>query len=101
MGNLRQVGQIRVQISHNKPGINNETSKNKLSSNIKKQSHHDMYATRHARYDGWTSHESSHLAEPVTLSLVTTEQAQATTIKNTILVEIQKLRGCVLFDALS
>jgi hypothetical protein len=32
---------------------------------------------------------------------VTTEEAQATTTKYTILVEIQKYRGCLLFDALA
>jgi hypothetical protein len=38
----------------------------------------------------WTSRESSHLTVPVTPSLVTTEQAQMTTTKITILLVIQK-----------
>jgi hypothetical protein len=49
-----------------------------------KQSHRDMYATRHTRNNCWTSSKMSHLVEPVTPFLVTTEQARAMTIKNTI-----------------
>jgi hypothetical protein len=37
----------------------------------------------------------------MTPSPVTTEQARATTTKITILVGIQKSRGCLLFDALA
>ncbi len=39
--------------------------------NGKKWSRHDTYATRYTRNDHWTSSKLSHLAEPVTPSLVT------------------------------
>jgi hypothetical protein len=73
----------RSQISHDKLGINNKTTKKELASKRKK-TRRDMYITRHKHDNCWTSRKSSHLAEPVTLSLVTTEQAQATTTTNTI-----------------
>jgi hypothetical protein len=60
-----------------------------------------MYATRHAYKDCWTSSELSCLAEPVTPSLVTTEQAQAMTTKNTIFGKAPLIRGCLLFNALA
>ncbi len=56
---------------------------------------------RVTRDDCWTSRKSSCLAEPVTPSLVTTEQARATTTKTTILLVIQRWRGCSLFNALA
>jgi hypothetical protein len=74
------------QISQDKCGINNKTYKNENASNNKKWSRRDKYATHYARDDCWTSHKSSHVAEPVTPLLVTTDQVQATTTKNTILV---------------
>jgi hypothetical protein len=43
----------------------------------KKHSHHDTCTTSNARNDHWTSSEASCLAEPVTPSSVTKEQAQA------------------------
>ncbi len=60
------------------------------SNNNQKQSRHDTYTTHHACDNCWTSSESSCLAEPVTPSSMTKEQAQATTTKNTILLVLQK-----------
>jgi hypothetical protein len=71
-------------------GLTTEQAKTNLQATTKKQSHHDKYATHHAHNDCWTSRESSHLAEPVTPSLVPKEQVQATTTKTTILLVIQK-----------
>jgi hypothetical protein len=48
------------------------------------------HTPRITRNDCWISRESSRLAEPVSPSLVTTEQAQETTTKTTILLVIQK-----------
>jgi hypothetical protein len=56
---------------------------------------------RHARNNRWTSSKSSCLAEPVTPSSMTKEQAQVTSTKDTILLALQKYRGCLLFDALA
>jgi hypothetical protein len=77
------------QISRNEHGINNKTYKKDHASKKKNKA----IVTRMpcvTRDDCWTSRESSRLAEPVTPSLVTTEQAQAMTTKTTILLVIQK-----------
>jgi hypothetical protein len=55
----------------------------------------------HMHNDLWTSSKLSRLAEPVTPSPVTKEQAQATTTKNIIVGKIPLKRGCLLFDALA
>jgi hypothetical protein len=78
------------QISRGEHGINNRTYKEKdLQKNKKNEV--IMTCTPHITCDdSWTSRKPSHLTEPVTPSLVTTEQAQATTTKTNILLVIQK-----------
>jgi hypothetical protein len=63
---------------------------NSNQTTTKKLSHCDTYATRHTRNYRWTSSKLSCLAEPVTPSTMTKEQAQATTTKNTISLVLQK-----------
>jgi hypothetical protein len=60
----------------------NNNNKCKQQKNGKKQSRRDMYATRHARDDCWTSSKSSGLAEPVTPSLVTKDKRKQQQQKN-------------------
>jgi hypothetical protein len=71
---------------------NANNNNNKRKQQTKKHSRHDTYTTCHARNDCWTSSKLSCLAEPVTPSSVTKEQAQATTTKNTILLVLQKIK---------
>jgi hypothetical protein len=72
------------QISSDKCGINNKSYK-KRTCKQKKNKAVVTQMPRVTRDDCWTSHKPICLAEPLTLSLVTTEQAQATTTKTTIL----------------
>jgi hypothetical protein len=85
MGNLRQIGQIQAPDLPRR-GINNKTNKKELASKTKKYKAVVTQMPRVTRNDCQTSCYPSHLAEPVTPSLVTTEQAQATTTKTTILI---------------
>jgi hypothetical protein len=61
---------------------NNYNNSQTATKQQQKQSRRDTYATRHARDNCWTSSKSSRLAEPVTPSSMTKEQARATTTKN-------------------
>jgi hypothetical protein len=63
---------------------------NKCKQQQQQRSRDDTCTTRHARNNHWTSSNASCLAEPVTPSSVTKEQARATTTKNTIFLALQK-----------
>ncbi len=81
-GNLRQIGQIHAP---DLPQWTWDQQKNIQKRTCKQNKKHEAVVTRTPRVtrdDCW----SSCLAEPVTPSLVTTEQAQMTTTKTTILV---------------
>jgi hypothetical protein len=70
-----------------------QNSKKELASRAKKRIKNEAGMTRTPcvmRNDRCISRKSSCLAEPVTPSLVTTEQARATTTITTILLVIQK-----------
>jgi hypothetical protein len=80
----------RRQLSSPSAWLTQTTTTTSASNNSKKQSRRDTYATHHARDNCWTSSKWSHLAEPMTPSSMTKEQAQATTTTNTILLVLQK-----------
>jgi hypothetical protein len=94
-GTLRRTdrsGKFMPQISCNKHGINNKTAQKNLQAE-QKRTKNTAVVTRMPRVmcnNCWTSRKSSSLAEPVTPSLVTTEQVRATTTKTTMLLVIQK-----------
>ncbi len=85
-----RLGKFKPQITSNECGINNKTYKKELASKIKKNKAIVTHTPHITRNDCWISRKLSCLAEPVTPSLVTTEQAQATTTKTTILLVIKK-----------
>jgi hypothetical protein len=77
-------GKFMPQISRDERGINSKTHTKRTC----KQKKNISIVTRMPRVmhnDCWTSRDPNHLAEPLTPSLVTTEQARATTTKTTIL----------------
>ncbi len=78
-----RLGKFKSQISRNKHVLNNKTYKKELAA--KKNEAVVTQTPRVMRKNCWRSCEPSHLAEPVIPSLVTTEQARATTTKTTIL----------------
>ncbi len=83
--NLRQIGQIHAP---DLPRRTWDQQQNIQKRTCKQNKNNEAIVTRTPRVtcnDCWTSRESSRLAEPVTPSLVTTEQARVTTTKTTIL----------------
>jgi hypothetical protein len=90
MGNLRQIGQIHAPDLPRQTWDQQQNSKKELASRKKNKAVVTRAPHVMMRNDCWTSGESSCLAEPVTPSLVTTEQARAMTAKTTILLVIQK-----------
>ncbi len=63
-------GKFMPQISRDKRGINNKTYKKELASKTKKHKTVVTCTPRVTHDDRWISREPSHLAEPVTPSLV-------------------------------
>jgi hypothetical protein len=70
---------------HNKCHANSRKQEHKqqqqAQTTTKKHSSNDMCTTHHTLDNRWTSSKLSRLAEPVTSSPVTKEQAQATTTR--------------------
>ncbi len=91
--NLRQIGRIHAPDLPWQMWDQQQNSKKELASRAKKRIKNEAGMTRTPcvmRNDRCISRKSSCLAEPVTPSLVTTEQARATTTITTILLVIQK-----------
>ncbi len=88
-------GKFMPQISRGERGINNKTYKKRT---CKQNKHNVAIVTQMPRIthnDCWTIRNPNCLAEPLTPSLVTTEQARATTTKTTILLVLnQKKKSC-------
>ncbi len=84
-GNLRQIGQIHAPDLPRQMWDQQQNIQKKNSQAKQKNVAIVTQTPRITRHNRYTSHDLNCLAEPLTPSLVTTEQAQATITKTTIL----------------
>jgi hypothetical protein len=83
--NLRQIGRIHAPDLPRRMWDQQQNIQKRTRKQNKKNKAIMTQTPCITRDDRWTNRDLSCLAEPVTLSLVTTEQVQATTTKTTIL----------------